>query len=796
MAKPIPPASEIASIPAEGGGGFNRLIHSKSPYLLQHASNPVDWYPWSEEAFARAKRDDKPAFVSVGYSSCHWCHVMEEDSFEREDVADILNENFVSIKVDREERPDLDETFMTATQLATGTGGWPNQVWLTPDGRPWYASTFMPREDEPGRPGFKSLLRRLALAWKTRRAEVEKQADELSSALKSAAAVAQLEPAGELDRTLVEAAVGAFRETFDGRCGGTRGAPKFPPHQALRLLFHEYRRTGDKKLLDMAKLTLDGMARGGIRDHVGGGFHRYSTDERWFVPHFEKMLYDNALLVRAYADAYIETEDENYKGVAEQTCDWALREMAGAGGGFFTAVDADSDGEEGKFYVWTEGEIIDVLGKSEGDLFCRAYGVESAGNWRDEAPGRRPTNILYLPKPPEALAAELKLPGAALRGRLGRSRRLLFDRRSRRPAPRVDDKVVAALNGLMISALAYAGRTLNRADYVAAARRAAEFVLGNMRDGDKLFHTWREGVAEVRPFVDDYAFFADGLIELWEAADERRWLDEARRLLGVMVYDYYDGEAGGFFYAASTAADVLHRLKDVFDKAVPSGNAAAVTALVRLAHATGDRRCLEPAGRTLEVLAGLMKKAPSGTQGLALAAASFLDEEGDFADGVSAERAVPLTRGALHAARSGPVSVEAVISRPKAPPGGRLEIPIRVTIDKGWHINSHAPREKYLKATTVTLRDSAAATLDFVDYPDGETVTLPWAAEPLSVYRGTADMTAALRISDNAPVGEVTIEFELHVQPCSVKACLAAETIVLPLEVEINPAAQSAGERD
>jgi len=489
-----PPQEEISRLPADGGEGFNRLIHEKSPYLLQHARNPVDWYPWGDEALARAKREDKPVFLSIGYSTCHWCHVMERASFEDRGVAKIMNRHYIAIKVDREERPDLDEVYMTATQLLTGRGGWPNSVWLTPDGRPWHAGTYFPKDDYFGRPGFTTMLSQLADVWETRRREVEAQAHRLAAALRQALAKEDIGTEDKLDRSVVDSAVEALIELFDEQNGGLVGAPKFPPHTSLSLLIYDYRKRGDPSVLRIIAATLDAMARGGIHDHIGGGFHRYSTDARWFLPHFEKMLYDNAQLARTYVDGYLITGNEEYLRAARGTYDWVLRVMTDEKGGFYSAVDADSEGTEGKFYVWSRDEIIEALGEEEGGIFCRAYGVEEGGNFRDETTGETAgTNVLYLKVPVGELAGSEGMPLSNLEARLARGRETLLGLRNNRVRPHLDDKVITAWTGLMIGSLAYGGRLLNEPRYVSAAEKAAEFVLANLYEDGKLLRTYRGG---------------------------------------------------------------------------------------------------------------------------------------------------------------------------------------------------------------------------------------------------------------------------------------------------------------
>jgi uncharacterized protein YyaL (SSP411 family) len=466
----LPAAEVVAELPPDGGPHFNRLVHEQSPYLLQHAANPVNWFPWGPEAFARARREDKPIFLSVGYSTCYWCHVMMRESFEDEQVAALLNEHFVAIKVDREQRPDVDKVYMQFTTYLTGQGGWPNSVWLTPDGRPWFAGTYFPPEDRPGMAGFKTVLLQLEETWRGRREEVEQHAEAWATLLKRLSAPERFRSNVPLGWDLVNGALDALRQDFDPRHGGFGGAPKFPPHGALRLLLHEFRRTREEGLLEMATGTLSAVAKGGIRDHLGGGFHRYATDDQWRVPHFEKMLYDNALLVRAFVDAYLLTGEDLYRRAAAETCDWVLREMTDEGSGFHSAVDAESEGREGKFYLWTMEETLEVLGPEVGELFCRAYGVKRGGNFHHEATERRSgASILFMEKAPGELSAEEDIPRAELRERLDDARARLRRRRASRERPHVDDKVLADWNGLMIGSLAHAGRHLNEPAYTAAA---------------------------------------------------------------------------------------------------------------------------------------------------------------------------------------------------------------------------------------------------------------------------------------------------------------------------------------
>ncbi|UCD57868.1 MAG: thioredoxin domain-containing protein, partial [Candidatus Hydrogenedentota bacterium] len=702
--KPLPPPEEIAKLPPDGGPEFNRLVHEKSPYLLQHARNPVDWYPWGAEAFAKAEREKRPIFLSIGYSTCHWCHVMERESFENEEVAELLNRHYVSIKVDREERPDVDEIYMNATQLVTGRGGWPNSVWLLPDGRPWYAGTYFPPEDSLGRPGFKTVLVRLAEFSRTRRQEVEAQANQLSDVMKRISSGRHVEGTGKPTRDIVKQALDELRNSFDKRLGGFGDAPKFPPHGSLNLIFYEYRRTRDASLLKMATHTLDAMGQGGIHDHVGGGFHRYSTDDRWLLPHFEKMLYDNAQLSRSYVDAYLITKNEDYRNLATDTFEWVLREMTDKDGGFYSALDADSEGEEGKFYLWSRDEIIAILGGKAGELFCRVYNIDEGGNFLDEATGEMTgINIPHLKISLAEIAKNENISSEALSSRLRKDRRKLLERRSGRIWPHLDDKVLTSWNGLMISGFAYGGRHLGEPRYTAAAERAAEFLLSAMRKDGRLLRTYRDGQAKLDAYLDDYAFLADGLLELYGATGNERWLKEARALTEVLLRHYRDGADGGFYFTSEDHERLLTRSKDPYDKAIPSGNGMAAKVLVRLGRLTGQERYLETARGCFEAFLGLMQRAPRGAESLILALAMYLDEPPS-----SSVAAAPDTETSQVAdkkpdafARKEPVTAEAFASRLNVAPGEAFEVAVRLTIDKGWHINSNEPVQDYLIPTSI-----------------------------------------------------------------------------------------------
>jgi uncharacterized protein YyaL (SSP411 family) len=602
----------------------NQLIHETSPYLRQHAHNPVDWYAWGPEALEKARRLDRPIFLSIGYSACHWCHVMEHESFEDPAVARILNEHFVSIKVDREERPDLDQIYMTAVQLLTGQGGWPMSVFLAPDLKPFYGGTYFPAEDRYGRPSFKRLLLALAEAWQTRRGEITESSGQITERLQQ---VGRLEPGhGQLEPRLLQNAAGMHARIFDRTYGGFGSAPKFPHPMELRLLQRMWKRLGDEDALHMVRLTLDRMAMGGIYDHLGGGFHRYSTDERWLVPHFEKMLYDNALLAVAYLEAHQATGDALYRQVVEETLGYVLRDMTSPEGSFYSTEDADSEGEEGKFYVWPAQEIEQLLGKKRADLFTYVYGVTPEGNWE----GR---NILERHGRDEQDARMRGVPESELRQIREESKRALFAARNRRVRPGRDEKVLTSWNGLMIDAFALAAQVLDNPAYTTAAVRAADFILRTMRTPDgRLLRTVSAGSQpKLNGYLEDYAFFLDALVSLYEATFDDRWIESALGLSEVLINQFWDDAEGGFFYTGRSHETLIARTKDPHDSSIPSGNSMAVLALLRLAKLTGRQELFVKAEATLQLFQGLMAASPLAAGQMLVALDYYLGPVQEFA---------------------------------------------------------------------------------------------------------------------------------------------------------------------
>jgi uncharacterized protein YyaL (SSP411 family) len=579
----------------------NRLINETSPYLLQHAHNPVDWYAWGPEALERAAQEDKPILLSIGYSACHWCHVMEHESFENEAIAELMNRNFVNIKVDREERPDLDQIYMTAVQIMTGSGGWPMTVFLLPTGEPIFGGTYFPPDDRYGRPGFRRVLETIAEAYRNRRTEIVENAKGFREHLSRQ--TFQTKEGERIDASLLDIACRAMASRFDPREGGFGGAPKFPPSMNIDFLLRYHHRTGDEHALHMATLTLDKMAYGGMYDQVGGGFHRYSTDDHWLVPHFEKMLYDNALLARVYVDAYRSTGDQLYKRIAEETLDFVVREMRDPNGAFYSTQDADSEGVEGKFYVWSNDEFRRVVGEDANTL-ADYFDVTAHGNWEE-------TNILHVTRPPDQ-QTQAKVEAA---------KKKLYAAREKRVKPGRDEKVLTDWNGLMLRAFAEAAAHLGRHDYRVIAEANANFILNTLWDGSHLLHTYKDGRARFNGYLDDYANLADGLFALYELTFDFKWLDAAVRITDRMIEQFWD-DNGGFYFTGRDHESLLTRTKDFFDNATPSGNSVAADVLLKLSAVSDRQDYREKAESIFLTSAGLLKQYASGF-GRLLAAFDF-----------------------------------------------------------------------------------------------------------------------------------------------------------------------------
>ncbi|HIM26897.1 MAG TPA: thioredoxin domain-containing protein [Candidatus Marinimicrobia bacterium] len=578
---------------------MNRLSNEQSPYLLQHADNPVDWYPWGKEAFEKAKELDRPIFLSIGYSTCHWCHVMEHESFEDDSVAKLLNDSFISIKVDREELPEIDHVYMSVCQAMTGGGGWPLTIVMTPEKEPFFAGTYFPKDKRGGRSGLFQILPMIADAWTSKRQDIMTSVGQVKNYLNQL----NSKPAGNNFSTeLITRAYDQFRNGFDEEYGGFFRAPKFPSPHNLIFLMRYYHSFDNKIALDMATKTLKQMRLGGIYDHIGFGFHRYSTDRHWFVPHFEKMLYDQAMIAMAYTEAYHITGDEIFAQTAREIFTYVLRDMTASEGGFYSAEDADSEGEEGKFYIWTEQEITEVLGKDYSKEFNDIFSITTSGNYRDESSGKE--TRLNIP--------HLKNYNANGNNELESAREKLFNVREKRIHPLKDDKILTDWNGLMIAALAKAAIVLDEPVYLDAAEKAAEFALHSISDGERLLKRYRNGVAALDAHLDDYAFMAWGLLELYEATFAIKYLSQALDLMNIMVEDFWDDKNGGFFLGSDQSEKLIVRSKTAYDGAIPSGNSVAVMNMVKLTRITGNTNWAELAEKTIRAFSEDVNRVPTG----------------------------------------------------------------------------------------------------------------------------------------------------------------------------------------
>ena len=737
-------AEEVALKPDGSWKWTNRLIHETSPYLLLHAHNSVDWYPWGDEAVELAKKENKLIFLSVGYSTCYWCHVMEREVFSNPEIAAMMNKNFINIKIDREERPDLDEIYMTATQLLVQRGGWPNSVFLTPDLKPFYAGTYFPPTDAPNRPGFPTVLDAVYEAWVTREAEVIESANQISNTIEMATSRGFTAlNARALDRTLTTAALDYLRATYSQAYGGFGAAPKFPSPANLEFLLSEYEHTADESLLKMVTRTLDMMAYGGMYDQIGGGFHRYAVDAKWLVPHFEKMLYDNAQLAKVYLRAYQLTQQPRYRRIAEDVFGFIFREMTAPEGGFYSALDAETDAEEGKYYVWTADEIQKILG-NQGDAsrFNKVYGVDKGTNFEGK-------NVLYVP---EGTAAETSIKI------LGTAREKLLTARFEREYPLLDTKIIVNWNGLMIDAFAYGYRVLGDERYLAAASKAAEFILNTLKKPDgELLHTYTAGVVKQDAYLDDYAFLIRGLLGLYEATGGNQWLNSARTLTDKMIQLFWDDRNGGFYYTKADAKHLIVRTKKPYDSAIPSGNAVAVKNLLAL-----DADYRHYAEKTLRIFAESMAQSPSSFMHMHFAFNNYLTSEED-----QDAATLPL------------VTVTAEV---KEKDGETFNVELALKIADSWHINANPPSQDNLIPTTVTVDADAPVEIVDVAYPKGKSIRFEFSSESLNVYEKSLTIRLRLRQKRNViRKKNVPITLKLTYQPCNDTECLLPQTLDIPL---------------
>jgi uncharacterized protein YyaL (SSP411 family) len=753
---------------------MNRLIREKSPYLLQHAYNPVDWYPWGAEAFFRARSEDKPVFLSIGYSSCHWCHVMERESFEQERIAEILNTYFVSVKVDREERPDVDEIYITAVQLITGSAGWPLSVFLTPDGEPFYGGTYFPPAV------FAELLQQVAQLWHTRRAQVLQTAKELTEDLRSLLALRTRELRGERDPSILDTYLTQLMAGYDPQYGGFGDAPKFPPHTQLpNLLWMAEQWDGEEAGTNaavMALYTLYKMAEGGIHDHIGGGFHRYSTDRQWLVPHFEKMLYDNAQLAWCYTQAYNLTGEPELAEVAHDTLQWMSREMRLEHGAFASALDADSPEGEGSFYTWTQDELYAALDAETAALICQVYNVQPEGNYHEESTGRRTgRNILHRCTSLTELAQSLGIPYEELQERLQEAHARLLEVRARRPAPARDEKVLTDWNGLAISAFAYASTVLDQPAYLTIAEQAAEFIWQNLRDEQgNLLHRYCDGEASIPAYLSDYALYGLGLVSLFEATDDPRWLERAVEIADQMIEKFHDAELGGFFETTSEHDLLIVRHKSVQDRQMPSGNGAAAQLLAQLSDLlTGDdpmrcERYAALASDTLNAYWELIQNIPSATASLLRV---YLTLEGYTLPIPEVKEIVTLPR------QEGPVHIEVF-----ADPRGLFVI---FNIEEGWHI--YPPQPVYPDRTPTRVQVQSDLPIQFGEPTWSSPESVALAGEPQMVYRGEVAVLFPIVAIGEGETTEGYLRVHVVYQPCTATECaLPVERhFVLPVRIHL-----------
>ncbi len=781
----------LGTMSGAGGQGedrpANRLAKETSPYLLLHAHNPVDWYPWGPEAFARAKAENKAIFLSIGYSSCYWCHVMERESFEDAEIAKLLNDRFVCIKVDREERPDVDQVYMAALQ-AMGPGGWPMSMFLTPDGRPFFGGTYFPPRARQGSSGFLNIVKAVGDAWRDQRAEIDKSAALLTDATRR-----QLRAAGgqrrlPLSRTWAVEGLAELTRQFDPEHGGfgfnprNPRRPKFPePVNLVFLLDQQVRRSVGKVPgaqpgpLEMVQMTLDRMVRGGIRDHLGGGYHRYSTDRSWTVPHFEKMLYDNAQLASTHLMAYAVTKDPRWRDEAEATFAYVERSMTAPEGGFYSALDAETHGEEGAYYVWTRDEVKSVLGEGpETSTFARVYGLTGEPNFEG---GR---HVLLEPKTRAEQAEVLQVTPKDLEARLAPLRARLLAAREKRPAPLRDDKVLTGWNGLMIAAYADGYRVLRVDKYRRTAEKAAEFLLAKLRTADgRLLRTYRLGQAKLAAYLEDYAFLAHGLLQLHAATADAHWLREARALTDRMLADFEDREEGGFFFTAEGHESLLARPKDPFDNALPSGNSIAILNLLELYRATGESSYRDHAVKALGAFSTLMSERGFAMPMMLMALERELDQE----PGANA----PLAPVAADHAKSGVVTATARASGPIVP-GGEGEAVVSLTIQDGWHLYANPTGVPELNPTTIDLDRTSEplATLLKVTYPAGEAKVLgSIGTEKVPLYEGKVPLIVRIRLAADAKPGTIRMKLQLSYQACNDRLCLAPASLGIPLEISV-----------
>lgn len=809
-----PKTSSASSKKAKKVTHTNRLARETSPYLLLHAHNPVDWYPWGAEAFEKAKKEKKPIFLSVGYSSCYWCHVMERLVFENEEIAAYMNKHFVSIKVDREERPDVDDIYMTALQVyhrAIGSrqgGGWPLSMFITPEGKPIAGGTYFPPKAKGGHPGFLTVLNNVHKQWSENKTQVEKNAEMLTAEVRRTMKPRVPTEKIPLKRELVDDVISAVVETHDSKYGGidfhmqSPNSPKFPTPSKLALLQYAIRHTEKNNAEKPLYHSLDAIANGGIRDHLEGGFHRYSTDRRWHVPHFEKMLYDQAQLADVYTEAFRQSKNDYYREVAEGVFHFVLTKMTNKQGGFYSALDAETDGVEGSYYVWSKKEIEAILDKENARLFFAFYSLNEPRVFEHGY-------VLHMTKSLKDVAEANEITVKALQKKLAASRKLLLAQREKRPALLLDDKVLTSWNGLMIRALANGGVVLKRNDYLDAARKSARFLLTELRnDKGQLQRTWREKKSKLNAYVDDYAFLIDGLLALHQATQEEEWLAAATQLADEQIKLFWDDKANGFFFTSHHHEELIARTKNAYDAVLPSGNSVSARNYLKLAALTKNKKYQQTAESILNLFATNLKTMPRGSSNMAIAMGEFLDvpqqktalpkepapEKSDSkkeakTSSLSMESTILLvsaeTKGKKKK-KNEKVSLRTYISTRRLPAGKRCRIALILKIDKGWHINSNLRKPKFVIPTSVTLKTKQGSKLVNMQYPKGKKLVVEGFDEPSIVYENEVRFYGEIEIPAKAAGKMEELEIKVRYQACNEKNCLAPKTVKMKAKIRIT----------
>lgn len=743
----------------------NRLIDSSSPYLLQHAHNPVDWYPWGEEAFAKARKENKPILLSIGYSTCYWCHVMEREIFENPEIAKLMNESIVSIKIDREQRPDVDELYMMATQMMTHSGGWPNNVFVTPDLKPFYAGTYFPPAD------FTSLIEQIHYVWMQDQVALKAQAERLASAIIQIKQQENNAQSSSLPGSrLAEALISHFSDYYDNRLGGFYQAPKFPNEDALLFLLEAYRLTNNNTCLEMARGTLEKMAEGGIHDHVGGGFHRYATDAQWRIPHFEKMLYNQALLGRAYTELYALSDKPDDRAVAEGIFDFTLRQMTDKDGGFYSALDAETDAVEGAYYAWTDAKLYEALDADSCAWLVQRYGLAEI----PKIPGHKHEDgrVLYLNQPLSGSAIEKGLSYEDAVNKQQAVMTALREARDKRKLPHLDNKIITSWNGLMIDAFARAGQCIGKPEYTDAARRAADFILANLRKQDgAVYRTWREGKAEIAAYFEDYAFMIQGLVSTSRAAKEDSYLQAAKELAAKAKQLFWDDKHGGYYFTDGSE-QLLVRMKNGMDSAVPSGNAVMAQALLDLYEITGDAEWKQQAEALLIAFGQVITENPRAYTHMVHA----LLRLNHLAPAVKAAQQ-PDEAVTLREAMETKAYVKVSASEPQRE-GNSLTVTAVLDIAQGWHVNANPASFDFLISTSVDVREDSGKAEAKPAYPEAQAMTTPLG--DIKVYEGKVSIPVKVTL----PGSTENLRLLVRAQACKDAACLAPSDWIVPVKLK------------